>query len=58
MTFENDLARARADHEDDLNALTGMTDPELDYLARFGELDDPNTDGVECDHEEHDGARF
>lgn len=46
---EDPLAEARRQREADLLKLDDMDDDELDYLARVDELEDPLTDGIECD---------
>lgn len=41
------LADAEADRDAEVEALAGMNDDELRYLAEAGDLPDPVTDGVE-----------
>jgi len=46
-----DLARARAERLGDVAALEQLAQDQIDYLARVDELDDPETDGMDCDAE-------
>lgn len=42
------LNTARRELESDLRKVDRMSAKEQEYLARVGELEDPITDGIEC----------
>jgi hypothetical protein len=44
------LEEAHAAYLADLEMLGGMSDDQLAYLDGLGELPDPLTDGLECEH--------
>lgn len=55
MSFDEELAAAKAAYDEDLQR-AGELDPEqLDYLARLHEIVDP-LDSVDCDHEVRPGV--
>ena len=43
------LTQAAGDYADELEAVAAMTPPEQHYLGHAEEIDDPLTDGLECD---------
>lgn len=42
------LAEAEAEHALDLDHLAELDPDEVEYLGRVDELEDPETDGIEC----------
>jgi hypothetical protein len=50
----SDLDRARADYLADLVNLDELAQDQIDYLTRVDELEDPLTDGIDCDTEERE----
>lgn len=51
--FDDLLAVAQADRDADVENLGLLGDTEVAYLAGVGHLDDPDTDGLECDADHH-----
>jgi len=45
------LRQAIADRDDEVNRLAEMDEDQLRYLSEVESLPDPETDGLECDHE-------
>lgn len=43
------LADADEEHAIDVDALALMAEHEIAYLDALGEIEDPETDGLECD---------
>lgn len=49
---DDDLLEAHLVHLGDVEALGDFDERQLDYLRSVDLLPDPETDGIECDHEE------
>jgi hypothetical protein len=47
-----DLESARQVYHDSIARLGDLDDEQLDYLANVGSVEDPLSDGLECNHEE------
>jgi len=56
MANEGDLEVARLANLNDLLQLQDMAGAELDYLGRLREVNDPDSDGVDCDTDERPGG--
>lgn len=51
MGILDDIEAAKADHVAEVEALADLEDEQVDYLGRLAEVEDPDTDGLECTHD-------
>lgn len=51
MGILDDLEAAREDYVADVKTLDDLADDQVDYLSRLDEVEDPDTDGLECTHD-------